>query len=309
MSLKDVKIKIRAISKIHQVTKAMEAVSAVKMRRSQAVAIEMRPFALHAVGLLRRLTQIGTTKNHPLVKAHAEKRNELMIVITSDRGLAGSLNNYVLKAAHDHLVKKGWDNKKDHVSIITIGKKGHEYFEKRGYTVIQHLEKWGEGVPMGDPSALAEMLIKDYSKEQYDRVMLVYGNFESTFSQKPVVRRLLPISFAAVDELIEGIVPARGKYSELRNDTKNDADGGYLFEPNARAVLNELLPYLIGVLLYHAVLQANASEHSARMVAMKSASDRARDLTKELTLVFNKERQTSITAEVSEITSGIEAMR
>lgn len=308
MSLKDVKVKIRAISKIHQVTKAMEAVSAVKMRRSQAVAIEMRPFALHAVGLLRRLTQLGATKGHALIKTHEEKRNELMIVITSDRGLAGSLNNYVLKAAHDHLVKKGWDKKKDHVSIITIGKKGHEYFEKRGYTVIQHLEKWGEGVPMGDPSALADMLIKDYTNELYDRVMLVYGNFESTFSQKPVVRRLLPISFAAVDELVDGIVPARGKYSELKNVTNGDAGIEYMFEPDAQTVLNELLPYLVGVLLYHAVLQANASEHSARMVAMKSASDRARDLTKELTLVFNKERQTSITAEISEITSGIESM-
>ena len=309
MSLKDVKSKIRAVSKIHQVTKAMEAVSAVKMRRSQASAIDMRPFAIHSLGLLRRLAALGVTKEHELIKQHGHKRNILMIVITSDRGLAGSLNNYVLKAANDHLVNKGWDKKKDNAKIITIGKKGKEYFEKRGYKVIEHLEKWGEGVPMGDPSALAEMLINDYVHYEWDRVMLVYSNFESTFSQNAVVRRLLPISFPAVEEVIEGIVPDKGKYSELKDKTNGDSVNEYIFEPDEMTVLNELLPYLVGVLLYHAVLQANASEHSARMVAMKSASDRARDLTKELTLLFNKERQTSITAEVSEITSCIEAMR
>jgi F-type H+-transporting ATPase subunit gamma len=307
MSLKDVKVKIRAISKIHQVTKAMEAVSAVKMRRSQAVAIEMRPFALHAIGLLRRLVQMGATKNHALVKAHATEKTILMVVITSDRGLAGALNNYVLKAAHDHIQKKGWTT--EQVKILAIGKKGFEYFSKRGFEIVDRLERWGEGVSMGDPSNLAQTLITKYKNHTYDRVMLVYSNFESTFSQSPVIRRLLPISFAAVEEIIAGIVPARGKYSELRENTNGNAKGEYIFEPNARTVLNELFPYLIGVLLYHAVLQANASEHSARMVAMKSASDRARDLTKELTLKFNKERQTSITAEVSEITSGIEAMR
>jgi F-type H+-transporting ATPase subunit gamma len=307
MSLKDVKIKIRAISKIHQVTKAMEAVSAVKMRRSQAVAIEMRPFALHAIGILRRLTQIGVTKGHDLVKSRDNPKKILLVVITSDRGLAGSLNNYVLKAAQDHLNQKGWTN--ENVHILAIGKKGYEYFSKRGFEIVDRLERWGEGVTMGDPSSLADTLIKDYKNGIYDRVKIVYGNFESTFSQKPVVRRLLPISFAAVEEVIEGIVPARGKYSELRGKTNGDVPQGYIFEPYATSVLNQLFPYLIGVLLYHAVLQANASEHSARMVAMKSASDRARDLTKELTLQFNKERQTSITAEVSEITSGIEAMR
>lgn len=307
MSLKDVKGKIRAISKIHQVTKAMEAVSAVKMRRSQAVAIEMRPFALHAGNLLRRLVSRGVTKGHKLIRTHETEKNVLIIVITSDRGLAGSLNNYVLKCAHDYIRTKSWT--KEQVKILAIGKKGYEYFEKRGYTIVDRLERWGEGVTMGDPSSLADRLIAEYTEYVYDRIMLIYSNFESTFSQEPVIRRLLPISFAAVRELIDGIVPEKGKYSELRKENGSESVHEYVFEPDEATVLNELLPYLVGVMLYHAVLQSNASEHSARMVAMKSASDRARDLTKELTLLFNKERQTSITAEVSEITSGIEAMR
>ncbi len=306
MSLKDVKTKIEAISKIHQVTKAMEAVSAVKMRRSQELAIEMRPFALYASELLSRLVKRGATKDHELIRPHEKMENILYIVITSDRGLGGSLNTNIIKTVHKQIEKKGWT--KDQVQILAIGKKGYDHFSKRGFKIVQHIERWGEGVAMGDPSGLSDMLIKDYINGIYDKIIVIYANFESTVSQQPVVRRLLPISFAAVEELVDGIVPERGKYSDLREKGIDDDVNEYLMEPNKFEVLDELLPYLIGVFLYHAVLQANASEHSARMVAMKGASDKASDLTKELTLLYNKERQTSITAEVSEITSGIEAM-
>jgi F-type H+-transporting ATPase subunit gamma len=307
MSLKDVKAQIRAIGKIHQVTKAMEAVSAVKMRRSQASALEARPYALHAMGMLRRFVARGDATKHPLVVHREHGIKPLLIVITSDRGLAGALNGYVLKAVYNLMKEKGWT--KEQVSILAIGKKGYEHFNKRGFTVVDHFERWGEGVSVGDPDALARRVIADYLAKQYDRVMVIYSNFESTFSQKPVVRRLLPISFTALEEVIESIVPERGKFSDLRKAVLHETKHDYLYEPTSGTVLNELLPKLVGVVLYHAVLEMNASEHSARMVAMKSASDRARDLTKELTLKFNKERQSSITAEIGEITSGIEAMR
>ncbi len=307
MSLKEVKAKIRAVKKIAQVTKAMEAVSAVKMRRSQHAAIEGRPYALHAMSILRRLTERTEISEHPLVKHRSNETSVLMIVITSDRGLAGALNSYVLRAATRAIAERKLE--KDQVKILAIGKKGFEHFSRRGYTIVDHLERWGEGVAMGDPEALARTIIKDYAHGVYDRVMLVYSNFHSTFLQEPVVRRVLPLSFQAIEEVIEGIVPERGKYSELRAGALVSTTGEYLFEPNADQVLFELFPYLIASMLYHAVLEANASEHSARMVAMKSASDRARDVTKELTLAYNKERQSSITAEISEITTGIEAMR
>ncbi len=285
----------------------MEAVSAVKMRRSQATAIEARPFALHAIGVLRRLVQRGVAQEHVLVKHHDRERNILLVVITSDRGLAGALNTYVLKAVTRLMVEKAWT--KEQVAILAIGKKGYEHFSRRDFHIVDHLERWGEGVAEGDPDTLARRLIADYRNGTYDRVMVVYSNFMSTFGQEPVVRRLLPVSFPALEEVISGIVPARGKYSELKDVVLAESAHEYLFEPNAVAVLDELLPYLVGVVLYHSVLEANASEHSARMVAMKGASDRARDITKELTLAFNKERQSSITAEIGEITSGIEAMR
>ncbi len=307
MSLKEVKNKIRSIKKIHQVTKAMEAVSAAKMRRSQYAAIEARPFALSAIGVLRRLVQRGEARSHPLVQDRGTIRKVLMVVVTSDRGLAGSLNGCVLRAVYTYLKKKGISN--DAVDILAVGKKGYEHFSRRGFTIIDHVERWGEGVASDDPDTLARRLITEYRAGTYDRVYVAYSNFMSTFNQEPVVRRVLPISFAALEDVLGGIVPERGKYSELKEVALVESAEEYVYEPGSQVVLDELLPYLVGVLLYHAVLEANASEHSARMVAMKSASDRARDVTKELTLAFNKVRQSAITAEVSEITSGIEAMR
>ncbi len=307
MSLKEVKGKIRAVKKINQVTKAMEAVSAVKMRRSQATAIEARPFALHAIGLLRRLVKRGEIREHVLVSPRDTVETALIVVITSDRGLAGSLNGYVLKTVHKLIAAEGWS--KEQVAILAIGKKGYEHFSKRGFRIVDHLDHWGENVAIGSPDELARTIIGDYTTRAYDKVMLVYSNFESTFVQQPVIRQLLPVAFDTLEEVIEGIVPERGKYSELRDAARKEVKNEYTFEPTPKAVFDELLPYLIGVVLYHAVLEANASEHSARMVAMKSASDRSRDIARDLTLAYNKARQSSITAEVSEITSGIEAMR
>ncbi len=307
MSLKEVKNKIRSIKKIHQVTKAMEAVSAAKMRRSQFAAIEARPFALAAIGVLRRLVHRGVAQTHPLVQDRNVIGRVLVVVVTSDRGLAGALNGGVLRVVYSHLRKKGLTN--ETVDILAIGKKGYEHFSRKGFTVIDHVERWGEGVTTEDPDTLARRLIAEYRAHTYDRVYVAYSNFISTFNQEPVVRRMLPISFGALEEVIEGIVPSRGKYSEYTHIALREGDCEYVFEPSPSVVLDELLPYLLGVVLHHAVLEANASEHSARMVAMKSASDRARDIAKELTLAFNKERQSAITAEVSEITSGIEAMR
>ncbi len=307
MSLKTVKNQIRAVKKIRQVTKAMEAVSAVKMRRSQYTAIEARPYALHAMHVLKRIVQSGKLIAHPLTQHHAEENKFCFIVITSDRGLAGALNSYVLREVHRTMKEKGWT--KDNVAIIAVGKKGYDHFLQRGFTIVDRFEKWGDGVAVGDPEALADSIIDRFRSGEYDRFYLCYSNFMSTFKQEAVVRRFLPISFDALEEVIDGIIPQRGKYSELRQEAEVSIPNEYIFEPNAEALFDELLPYLLAAELYHAVFEANASEHSARMVAMKSASDRARDVVKSLTLAFNKERQSAITAEVSEITSGIEAMR
>jgi F-type H+-transporting ATPase subunit gamma len=307
MALKDIKNKIRAVHKIRQVTKAMEAVSAVKMRRAQASALEGRPYAVHALNVLRRISASVNVAEHPLIHMRGETGKTGIVVITSDRGLAGALNSNILRAANKLIKEHGWS--KENVSILAIGKRGAEHFEKRGYELIDRIERWGEGIALGNPSTLARQIIERYNSHEYRAFYIVYNNFLSTFSQEPVVRTLLPISVGGLQKVIENIVPVKGKFSELREEGQEDLPREYLFEPSPEAVLDELVPELLAIELYHAVLESNASEHSARMVAMKSASDRARDVAKELNLTYNKQRQSAITAEVSEITSGIEAMK
>ncbi len=306
MSPKEVKNKIKSVKKIRQVTRAMEAVSAVKMRRSQETAIEARPFALHGLSVLRRIATSMDVTEHPLIKPRTEIKNLGLVVITSDKGLAGALNSYIFREAHERIQASGLSTEQVH--LITIGKKAYEHFHRRGFHIIEHIEGWGEGVAIGDPTDLSRIAMDAFLSGVVDKWDIIYTNFYSTFRQEAVTRSLLPVSFTGLADTIEGIIPERGKYAELRL-IQTEAPHEYLFEPGPKEVLDELLPYLIAVELYHAVLESNASEHSARMVAMKSASDRARDVVKELTLAYNKERQSSITAEVSEITSGIEAMK
>lgn len=306
MSLKEVKNKIKSVKKIRQVTRAMEAVSAVKMRRSQETAIEARPFALHGLSILRRITTSMSVTDHVLIKPRAEVKNLGFVVVTSDKGLAGALNSYVFRETHRRIQESGLAQEQIH--LVTVGKKAYEHFHRRGFHIMEHIEGWGEGVALGDPLDLSQTVINAFLSGDVDVWDIVYTNFHSTFKQEPVTRKLVPVSFTGLADTIEGIIPERGKYAELRM-LNGTVPHEYLFEPGPKEVLDELLPYLIAVELYHAIVESNASEHSARMVAMKSASDRARDLVKDLTLDYNKARQGAITAEVSEITSGIEAMR
>lgn len=307
MSLKEVKSKIRAVKKIAQVTKAMEAVSAVKMRRSQTLALAGRPYALHAMGILSRLVEGEGLAMHALVRERPEVKRVCLVVVSSDRGLAGALNANVLRRAHALIRENGWS--KESLTLITIGKKCRDHFARRGFAITQSFERWGEGIAIGDPDILMRSLIAQFKEGAFDECWLVYTNFLSTFKQEPIALRFLPFSPKLFTEVVEAIVPERGKFSELRTLRDIAAPREYMFEPSPAAVLEELLPRLAAVELYHAVLESNASEHSARMVAMKTASDRARDLTRSLTLAYNKERQSSITAEIGEITTGIEAMR
>jgi F-type H+-transporting ATPase subunit gamma len=306
MSLKAVKNKIRSIGKIRQVTKAMEAVSAVKMRKSQQLALSSRPFAMSALSMLQRLSGTAEAKEHALITPRASVRKRAVLLITSDRGFSGALNANALKCIYK-LFKEA-SLTKENTLLFFIGKKGATHFAARGWNIERNLDGWGEGVMEGDVRALAEDFIIRYKNENFDELHIVYTNFVSSFAQEPVVRKALPISPESVQELVDGIAPTMGKYSDTQTAHTEKAASTYLFEPSPSEVLDALIPYLLSVELYHALLESNASEHSSRMIAMKNASDRAGDMRKDLTREYNKERQGSITAEISEITSGIEAM-
>ncbi|MBI2626381.1 MAG: ATP synthase F1 subunit gamma [Candidatus Nealsonbacteria bacterium] len=308
LSTRETKLKIRSINNTKQITKAMEMVSASKMRKSQLVALNSRPYCQIALEMLGKLSEHTDYNLHPLLKKKPVQEKIALLIITSDKGLCGGLNANVLKQAQKFLAGRKAD-------IIAVGKKGRDFFARRKFNIAAEFTGIGDSVNIKQTSPIAELLIKYYEEGKYDLIVAVYANFLSTLKQEAVIRQVLPISIEGIKEILTGIVPERGRYAELAQDKKNKEANlykyryEYLYEPSPESVLNVLLPNLLHVQVYHMVLEANASEHSARMVAMKNATESAQKLIEELTLSFNKVRQSAITKEISEITAGAEALQ
>lgn len=299
-SLKAIKSKIRSIDKTRKVTKAMEAVSAAKMRKAQMTAIGGRSYAKAAVGILSRVGSAGTLKSHIFMEERLVT-SALYMVITSDKGLAGGLNSGVLKATMADIRSLGLSENQVH--IIAIGRKANDFFGKRGFTVDTFFPNIDGTIDTEMIRRTVEEALLQYRLGGASTVRVAFQNFVSTFEQRPTVRTMLPFSLTELERLVEAILPVKG-VQFVERAAPND----YTVEPSADEIIDVLIPQLASIFVYHALLESAASEHSARMVAMKSASDKARDVTKELTLDFNKARQAGITREVSEIIGGIEAM-
>jgi F-type H+-transporting ATPase subunit gamma len=308
MSQKTVKAKIRGVEKTRQVTKAMEAVSAARMRKAQDRALTLRPYALSAFNILRRVARDSEAMRHPLF-LQPQNGKRLFIVITSDRGLAGNLNNAVLKKVMSY-VREHEVTTTDSV-FITLGKKATEFFRKKGFTTQKDFSGIPDNVPLNTFEEISKEVVAQFLKGNVREVVVAYSNFLSTFNQEGSLHQILPITLKDVEGVVRGIAPIKGKYSQEFNnrDMESLSTALYLYEPSVTKVLDDLLPYLVTLSLYHGALESKASEHSARMVAMKSAGDKARDIKKDLTRKFNKVRQSAITREVSEIIGGIEALK
>lgn len=303
-SLKNIKLKIQSYKKTGTVTHAMEAVSAVKMRKSQERALSGRAYAAAALSVLQRISATADASRHPLMRARDGKT--ALVVIVSDKGLAGSLNSGVLRKVEQELVARSL--KKEQVVVAAIGRRGADYFAARGYDVRVRRENVGDDVSEVDMRAVTDEVLAWHEKGEIGSCIVAYQNFISTFEQHPSIRQIIPVTQDGMLELIKGIRPARGKYAPQHGEDLTHP-AAYTIEPDADSVLAVLLPKLINIAMYHTLLEAKASEHSARMVAMKSATDKAKEKAKDLTRLFNKVRQAAITREVSEITSGIEAMK
>lgn len=303
--LKQIKSKIRSVKKTGKVTRAMESVSAAKMRKAQQVALLGRAYARAAVAVLARVSSSQTIKDHPLTRQSAGPHKTLYLVITSDKGLAGALNSSVLRAALADIALN--ELPKEDVAIIAVGRKANDFFVSRGFVVRAFH-------PNNEVSAqfihqLVEEAAQHFTSGQVGQVKVVYQNFVSTFEQRPTLRTIFPLTLKELEQVVEDIAPARGMHSQLRQEgVPGGAVSAYTIEPDEETVLEYILPLLAGIFVYHALLESLASEHSARMVAMKAASDKAEEREHDLTLRFNKARQASITREVSEITGGMEAM-
>ena len=299
-SLKSIKTKIVSYKKTGTVTHAMEAVSAVKMRKSQERALNGRAYAAAALSVLERLAGTPDAERHPLAKEQIGKT--CIIVITSDKGLAGSLNSAVVRSVEAEIARRRLA--KNDVVMIAVGRRGGDYFASRGYEVRVKHENVSDGVSEGETRMITDKLLEWKEAGEVGECVIAYQNFLSTFEQEAGVRQIVPITAEMMREMVQHIRPAKGKYAPETGE-KHEQPAVYTIEPSPEEVLSALLPKLLNIAVFHALLEAKASEHSARMVAMKNATDKA----KEMARTFNKVRQAAITREVSEITSGIEAMR
>lgn len=303
MALKHIKLKIQSVKKTSTVTRAMEAVSAVKMRKAQERALGGRAYAAAALTILERLSSAQEIKTHPLAQKREGKT--LIVLITSDKGLAGALNSNIIRTTERELEARGLT--KDDVIMIALGRRGGDYFLNRGYDVRSKHENVADAISEEEMHFVTDKAIELHEAGEIASCLIVYMNFLSTFEQKPAVRQILPLTPDLIREMVAGIVPAKGKYAGIgKSETHPNT---YTIEPDAESIIKVLMPRLLNIAVYHGLLEAKASEHSARMVAMKSATDKAKEMVKELTRKFNKVRQASITREVSEIVGGIEAMR
>lgn len=309
-SLKNIKLKILSYKKTGTVTHAMEAVSAVKMRKGQERALSARAYAAVALSILERLSGTSDIARHPLMQdVRFTKPNirTCFIVVTSDKGLAGSLNSGVIRRVEGEIL--GLNLNPKNVLMIAVGRRGGDYFANRGYDVRIKRTNLSDSVSEDEVREITDEVLRLRSASDIGTCFIAYQNFISTFEQQPTIRQIVPITPEGMKEIVRGIRPARGKYAPSAAEASEGAPQVYTIEPDSDEVLEVLLPKLVNIAVFHSLLEAKASEHSARMVAMKSATDKAKEMAGDLTRTFNKVRQAAITREVSEITSGIEAMR
>jgi F-type H+-transporting ATPase subunit gamma len=309
-SSRDIKRRIRSVKNIAQITKAMEVVSMNKMRRSQLFALAARPYALASLDMLRNIITFTDKKELPHFLKPRKVDRALLVVITTDKGLVGGFNDAVLQLAEKRL--KVCAEQKIASEIITVGKKAKEYFERRGITLAFHFEHYGDFTKFENTKPVANILLEGYEQKKWDEVYVVYTHFKTTLKQQSVERMVLPTSEQALTVIMNEIIPEYGRYSEALKAKRAVAthyDYSYTFEPSAASILTNLVQNLLRIAMHHILLESNASEHSARMVTMKNASDNASELQDSLTLQFNKVRQAGITAELSEIVAGAEALQ
>jgi F-type H+-transporting ATPase subunit gamma len=300
MALKQIKNKITSTKKTGKVTKAMESVSAVKMRKSQERAFHSRPYVHAAMRILTKVASSEAMARHTL-SMKREGGKSLLIVVTSDKGLAGSVNSAVLKKV-EVLKETGAD-----ISVIGIGRKAVEFAERSGLTVLGRYTNIHDEVTLSDVEEITKLVVEAFaSSNEYQKVEVVYQNFISTFEQEPTMRQVLPLDPSEVHYIMRGIRPRHGKFSD--DVVSPDSVIDHTVEPSAEVVFDALIPQLVQIIIFHAFLENKASEHSARMVAMKNATDKSKEVVKALTVKYNKARQAKITAEISEITAGVAAM-
>ena len=283
---KEITTKIRSIENTRKVTSALEMVSASKIRKSQALMNATRPYGRMMRRVMGHMSKANPEYRHPFTVEREEVKKVGYIIVSTDRGLCGGLNHNLFKLALNDIGE--WQGKDAQISLVTLGKKASAFFKNLKVEIAAHASDLGEKPQIEDLIGSIKVMLDAYREGTLDRLYIVYNDFINTMTQKPTMELLLPLP-ETDDEEIRDI-------------------WDYIYEPDAESLLDTVLVRYIESLVYESVLENLASEHAARMIAMKNATDNAGELIDDLTLVFNKARQAAITQEISEIVSGAAAV-
>jgi F-type H+-transporting ATPase subunit gamma len=289
-SAREMRLRIRSVKNISQVTRALEAVSAAKVRKSMQAVAATRPYASKAWQVLTHVAaQPGRQSLHPLLTERPNPRTALAIVITSDRGLAGAYNTNIIR-----YIAQNFDAYRIPVKYIAVGRKGRDLLVRRRKDLLADFSNLPAAPSFADVSAIGRMAVTEFENGNIDEVYLVYTDFVNMARQIATTKKLLPLE-----------LEAGGQVMELQ---KGSAAAAYEYEPDLRELLDEIIPRFTALQVYQAILESQASEHAARMVAMHSATDNARELAGAYELQYNKMRQQTITNDILDIVGGAEAL-
>ncbi|HEK21626.1 MULTISPECIES: ATP synthase F1 subunit gamma [unclassified Mucilaginibacter] len=296
-NLKEVRNRIASVNSTQQITKAMKMVSAAKLRRATDAIIQLRPYASKLKDLLANLSASLEDGASPYLQEREPVR-VLVVVVTSNRGLAGAFNTNAIKAANNLISEKySAQMKAGNVSIVAIGKKGHDFYTRRKFNVVGNHNDLYLDLNFINASKITDEIMKGFVNGQYDRVELVYNHFKNAAMQFLITEQLLPVP-----------KPEKNEKEAAKKDATPESQVDYILEPSKEEIVEQLIPKNIKIQLYRAVLDSNASEHGARMTAMDKATENAGELLKSLKLSYNQARQAAITTELTEIVSGAAAL-
>ena len=283
---KEIRVKIKSVQNTRKITKAMEMVAASKMRRAQERMRMARPYGEKIRNVAAHISHANPEYRHPFLVPRDTVKRVGIIVVTTDKGLCGALNTNLLRMVLNHF--KTWQSEGEEIDVCCIGNKGFGFMQRLGANIVSHAIQIGDRPQMEKLIGTIKVMLDGYTRDRFDRLVIGYTRFINTMKQEPVIEQLLPLS------------------GERMGAPETVWD--YLYEPEAKAVLDQVMTRYIEAIIFQAVAENMASEQSARMVAMKAASDNARNLIDELTLVYNKNRQAGITKELSEIVGGAAAV-
>jgi len=303
-SLRDIRQRIDSVRNTQQVTRAMKMVAAAKLRRAQERIFQTRPYAFKIADIISHLKSKASIDQHDLLSNRPERKAALLVIVTADRGLAGAFNANVIKMAETTIQRQyQMLNEEGNLYLLCVGRKGHEHFAKRGYKLVGDFRNLFDKLSVNDAYRIVETAVKGYREEEWDEVSVVYNEFKNTISQNRVVEPFLPLPesrfMTPVMEHEIGYVPSQ----------KAAEGADYLYEPGPQYILDALVPRYLNYQMWRILLESNAAEQGARMVAMDNATSNAQDLLRDLRLRYNRARQDAITKELIEITSGADALQ